>query len=62
MKTVEHLSSHEKENLLVIYAKILSNFPGEVHVDPTSRDFNRKLIEGARYLAPFIYGVEEPGE
>jgi hypothetical protein len=58
MRTIENLSQKEKEDLLILYAKILANFPGEVQVDPVSGNFPQQLIEGAKYLAPFIYGAE----
>ena len=61
VRTFEHLSAKEKEDLLVMYAKILGSFP-DSHLDPISDNFNKKLTEGAKALAPFIYGVEEPGK
>jgi hypothetical protein len=61
MRTVAELTEREKENLLILYAKILANFPGHQHVDPSSKEFNESLKKGAKYLAPFIYSdVEEP--
>jgi hypothetical protein len=61
MRAIEHLSPQEREDLLVMYAKILGSFP-DSHIDPVSKDFNKRLIEGARYLAPFIYSGKEPEE
>jgi hypothetical protein len=62
MKTAEHLSIDEKEELLILCAKILANFISDCHIDPASKDFNKKLIEGARALAPFMYNLEETRE
>jgi hypothetical protein len=58
VEVFDRLSWEKMENLLVLYAKILANFPRQVAGDPMSEEFLKKLVEGARELAPFIFGVD----
>jgi hypothetical protein len=57
MKTFDELDKEQKEHLLDLYARILANFPEHAHIDPRSMNFNEKLLEGARFLAPHIYNL-----
>jgi hypothetical protein len=55
----EHLGRQDKEDLLVLSAKILATFVGPINLDPNSKEFYKKIIDGAHSIAPFFYAELE---
>jgi hypothetical protein len=61
IKTTDHLSVVEREELVLLFAKILENCPSITaklgDIKPGTPEFAQILEEGARSIAPFIYHV-----